>query len=356
MRIISFLSLISLAFAGLILSSCDTNVDLIEEGKETSVLYGFLDPTIDTQFVKITKTFVTEGSAFDGAMDPALSEYQDLEAYVYALDENEDTINTFLLEEKTVTDKDSGAFYYPVQTVYYFTGSVNPDYEYEISFFASDHDVVSKAAVVGDFKNNITTSTSVINLVTSFNVSGSTYRNKFIKLTSVKNVKRYEFTFRYHYTEVYTDGTEKEKIISFKYPTLKTTSLNGGEEKDYVIDGEAFFQSVASKIISENNEDNVERRIIGTMDYIFEYAGKDFNTFIELNEPSTSINVEQNTYSNVTNAIGVWGSRGKTQFTEITFKRVFSNSYKEMAIGQFTTGLKFCSTDPGHAGDAWGCN
>jgi hypothetical protein len=356
MRLTTILSLISLVFTGFFISSCDTNVDLIEEGKETSVVYGFLDPTIDTQFVKITKTFVTTGNAFNAALDPEFSEYKDLEAYVYALNEDKDTLATFLLEEKTVTDKDSGAFYYPVQTVYYFIGPLNPDYDYQIDFFASDHDVVSKAAVVGDFVNNITTNTDVINLVTTFNVSGSIYRNKFIKLVSAENVKRYEFTFQYHYTEVYTDGTQKEKVMKFRFPTWLTGSLNGGEKNDIVINGEGFFQAVAARIISENNEDNIERRIIGSMDYVFEYAGKDLNTFIELNEPSTSINVEQNPYSNVTNGIGVWGSRGRTEFNDITFERLFSNSYKEMAIGQYTTGLKFCSTDPGHAGEPWGCN
>jgi len=357
MRTTPFLSLIFLVVFGFLIGSCETKVDLIDTTKEKAAVFGFLDPTVDTQFVKITKTFVTEGSAVEAAQDPEISEYKNLEAYVVSYD-GKDTIDTYLLQEKTVTDKDSGAFYYPVQTVYYFTEPLNDDYEYEISFTGSGNDVSSKVPVVGDFIPNITINDPTVKLVLQFSTSGSTkYIPKIIKdLISSKNVRSYEFTFRYHYKEVYTDGTEKEKFMDFKFPTWQTETLQGGEEHTYKIEGEAFFQFVANKIIAENNEDNVVRREIGTMDYIFEYAGDDLNTFMELSQPSTSINIEQNPFSNLNNAVGVWSSRGSSSFEDKIFELELSNSYKEMAIGQYTTGLKFCSTSPSHNGTAWGCN
>ena len=355
MRTTPFFSLVFLVVFGFLIGSCDTKVDLIDTTKEKAVVFGFLDPTVDTQFVKITKTFVTEGSAVEAAQDPENSEYKNLEAYVVAYDGN-DTVGTYLLQEKTVTDKDSGAFYYPVQTVYYFTEPLDDDYEYKISFTGSGNDVSALVPIVGDFKPNITTNNPTVKLVIQFSSSGSTYIPKIINLKSSKNVKRYDFTFRYHYKEVYTDGTEKEKFMDFKFPTWKTETLQGGEDQTYKIEGEAFFQFVANKIIAENNEDNIVRREIGTMAYIFEYTGDDLNTFLELSQPSTSINIEQNPYSNLTNAIGVWSSRGTNSFEDKIFELELSNSYKEMAIGQYTSGLKFCSTSPSHNGTAWGCN
>jgi len=355
MRFTSFRSITALLIIGFSINSCDTKVDLVEEGRETAVVYGFLDPNIDTQFVKITKSFVTDGNAIDAALDPVNSQYDNLEAYVTAFDDG-DTIDSYLLNEKIVTDKDSGAFYYPVQTVYYFTEPLNSDYTYNINFFGSDNDVSSSTSVAGNFRNDATTNSQTINLVYQFILGGSMYNNKSITLTSAENVKRYEFTFIFNYTEVYTDGTEKDKVMSFGYPAWETTYENGGEIQNIVIDGEEFFQDVAGRIIGENNEENVEKRIIGTMSYVFEYAGSDLNTFIELNQPSTSINVEQNPYSNITDGIGVWSTRGLTEFDDKIFELEQSNSYKELAIGQYTGGLKFCSMDPGHAGRAWGCN
>ena len=355
MRFTSYISITALLVIGFSINSCDTKVDLVEEGRETAVIYGFLDPNIDTQFVKITKSFITEGSAIDAALYPENSQYDNLEAYVTAYDDG-DTVDSYLLYEKIVNDKDSGAFYYPTQMVYYFTEPLNSDYTYDINFFGSDNDVSSSTSVVGDFKNDATTNSPTINLVFQFDVGGSIYNNKPIRLTSAKNAKRYEFTFVFNYIEVYTDGTQKEKVINFGYPDWETSSLNGGEINNYLIDGETFFQSIAGRIISEDNEENVEKRIIGTMNYVFEYAGSDLNTFIELNQPSTSINVEQNPYSNISNGIGVWSTRGLADFDDIIFELQFSNSYKELAIGQYTGGLKFCSTQQGHDGTLWGCN
>lgn len=334
------------------ISSCSTDVDLIEEGSESAVVTGFIDPTVDTQFVKITKTFVTEGSAVDAALDPTFSEYSNLTAYVIAYDGN-DSVDSYLLQEKTVTNKDSGAFYYPVQTVYYFTEPIDFDYTYGLSFFGSDKQVSAFADVVGAFKNNTNIETPTINLVSFFNVNGSTYQSKNLVFIASKNVRRYEFTLRYYYTEQYTDGTSQEKFMDFTDPAWITGSLSGTEEVQFNIVGEEFYQAVAGRIQAQNNEANVDKRIIGRLTYTFEYTGDDFNTFIELSEPSTSINVEQNPFTNIENGIGLWSSRGSSFFDD---KELSFSSIQEMAIGQFTTDFKFCSDDPGHNGTSWGCN
>ena len=336
----------------LLLTACDTSVDLIDEGKETAVVYGFLDPGVDTQFVKITHTFVTEGSAVEAAQDPEQSEYQDLEAYVIAYDNN-DSVDSWLLDEKIVTDKDSGAFYYPVQTVYYFTAPLNYDYEYELSFFGSGKEVKSRTRPVGEFIPNNSILFPNFSLVSQFDVNGSVYINKNVALVSSENTRRYEFSYVFNFTEVYADGTKKERKMVFKAGDWITESDIGGEAHEYLIEGEVFFQAIAGKLESEGINDNVVKREIGNVDYIFEYAGEELNSFIELSEPSTSVNVEQNPYTNIENGIGVWSSRGREEFYDKKFTLL---SIKELAIGQYTGTYKFCSTDPAHNGTGWGCN
>jgi hypothetical protein len=343
----------------LFIYSCTTKVDLVQEGLEKSVVYGFIDPTVDTQFVKITKTFATEGNAFDSAQDPSLSEYQNLEAYIVVYD-GSDSVNAYLLQEKIVTDKDSGAFYYPVQTVYYtdeivFGANNDPqyDYDFEVQFSASGNDVSSKVAVVGAFEPNNTQSFPNISLVAIFNESGSSYQDYGMIVTQSKNTRRYEFTLRYHYIEEYINGTQKAKYMDFAYSEWITNGLSGNEDHSFIINGESFFSGVGTRLASQDNEDNVSRRIIGKIDYIFDYAGDDFNTFIELSEPSTSFNSELNPYTNITNGLGVWGSRGQAVFVD---KKLEAKSIQEMALGQYTIDYKFCSDDPGHVGLSYGCN
>lgn len=347
-----------LLLLGLILSvyACETKVDLVAEGEEVPVVFGFIDPTLDTQFVKITKSFITEGSAFDAAMDPSLSEYENLEAYIIEWDGN-DSINGYLLQEKIVTDKDSGVFYYPVQTVYFtddivFTSDNDPkyDHEFEVRFSESGRDVSSKIEVVGAFKTNNFQSFNSVVLVSIYDPSGSSYQDKPMTVTPIDNVKRCEFTLRYHYREFYMDGSEEDKYMDFNYSPWIVE--NSTLQYPFMINGENFYSGVASRLVTQNNEANILKRVIGELEYIFDYAEEDFNTFIELSEPASSFNSEQNPYTNVTNGIGVWGSRGQAIFIG---KKLDSKSIEEMSLGQYTIDYLFCSDDPGHSGLDYGC-
>jgi hypothetical protein len=339
--------------------SCTTKVDLVAEGEEKSVVFGFIDPTVDTQFVKITKTFATEGNAYDSALDPSLSEYSNLEAYILKMD-GDDTVATYLLQEKTVTDKDSGVFYYPVQTVYYtdeinFSGNSDPNYgyTYQLQFTALGVDVKSEVPVVGPFETNNTQAIGTISFVNVFNPAGSNYANYLMIVNLITNVKRYEFTLRYNYTEFYNDGSFKEKFMDFKYPPYIAANTSGSSTYQFFIDGEQFYSSIGARLGAQDNEDNVSKRVIGKLDYIFDYAGDEYNTYIELSRPSSTINSEQNPYSNVDNGVGVWGSRGQTVFID---KRLLLPSIDEMVFGQYTIDYKFCSDDIAYQGQSIYCD
>lgn len=324
--------------------ACETKVDLIAEGEENPIVYGFLSPSTDTQFVKITKSFITEGNAFENALDPSLSEYENLDAWIVAWDGN-DSVASYLLHEKTVTNKDSGVFYYPVQTVYYtdeivFFDGNDPqyDYDFEIMFNASNRDVSSKTKVVGEFITNNTQAFDLINFVSIFDINGSDYSSKLMTIDPSVNAKRYEFTFRFHYVEEYNDGSEANKYMDFNYTPWIREDLNSLVPYKFNIKGENFFQGVESRLIAEDNEANVSRRVIGKVDYIFDYAGVDLNTFIELSQPATSFNSEQNPYTNIDNGIGVWSSRAQAVFID----KYFGNpTIHEFENGQYTGAYKF---------------
>ena len=69
---LSAIAAVSLA----LFSSCDTDVDLTAPYASTTVVFGLLDPQADTQFVKITKTFLGDGNLNDYAMIRDSSEYK----------------------------------------------------------------------------------------------------------------------------------------------------------------------------------------------------------------------------------------------------------------------------------------
>ena len=147
--------------------------------------------------------------------------------------------------------------------------------------------------------------------------AGSSYQDYGMIVTQSKNTRRYEFTLRYHYIEEYINGTQKAKYMDFGYSEWITNGLSGNEDHSFIINGESFFSSVGTRLASQDNEDNVSRNASsGRSDYIFDYAGDEYNTYIELSKPSSTINSELNPYTNVDNGVGVWGSRGQTVFID----------------------------------------
>ena len=91
-------------------SACETDVDLNAPYKSTTIVFGLLDPGADTQFVKITKTFLGNGNNLEYAQIRDSSEYQWEEFNFIHLEEyNPNTgniINTYALQEMTITNKD----------------------------------------------------------------------------------------------------------------------------------------------------------------------------------------------------------------------------------------------------------
>ncbi|MBO5853785.1 MAG: DUF4249 family protein, partial [Bacteroidales bacterium] len=57
----------------LIFNSCNTDVNIYNEGEETTVVYGYLDVDADTNYLKITKSFV--GDVIENGQNYNMSNY-----------------------------------------------------------------------------------------------------------------------------------------------------------------------------------------------------------------------------------------------------------------------------------------
>lgn len=50
--------------------SCTTDIDLYADYKQVPIIYGLLDATADTNYIKITRAFYVEGDAYQVALNP----------------------------------------------------------------------------------------------------------------------------------------------------------------------------------------------------------------------------------------------------------------------------------------------
>ena len=102
-----------------LLSSCTTDFELNAEYDEIPVIFGILDQSVDTQFVKINKSFIGGGDNMSYAAINDSSLYSNV---VGRVEEYVDDVltETFPLEEMWVTNLDEGIFYTDSQKVYFF--------------------------------------------------------------------------------------------------------------------------------------------------------------------------------------------------------------------------------------------
>ena len=372
---LSAIAAISLAF----LSSCETEVDLTAPYASTTVVFGLLDPQADTQFVKITKTFLGDGNLNDYAMIRDSSEYKWEEFSSLRIEEyvtgNPNPIAIHNLQPITIHDKDvNGMFYGPEQTVYYFASpsGINPNAKYKlVADFVSRPDIFAWTNVIPSAdvffqspQTNLGLSFAATNTVTG----AIDYRdNVSIRWTPIDNAEIYDLALRFYYTEnLYSDDaltqlvSSTEKFIDWKIGTFNADAidLNSGYY-NLTFNAEPFFSYLGTNLTADTHI----RREVGTYDgnktRAFELrmglANDELKTFINVNNPVTGIIQERPSYTNVVGGLGLFASRASAYVLNIPLESGNGTSnINALMNGIYTADLNFC--DPNPSNTEFTCN
>jgi hypothetical protein len=333
MRFIKGLILISL----ILFWGCTTKFDINAEKQDITVVYGLLNQADSTQFVKITKAFLGDVSAYELAQDPSLSSYgDDLSVKVEEIT-NGNVGRSFILQKTIITDKDTGVFYAPNQEVYKFkpVPLLNEQSIYKIT-------------VTNIVTQKVTTATT--SLVKSFSIQKPAYNqaNPILGMTnqsgdyvtydaqwrSAINGRVYEPFFRFHFKEANkTTFDTIDKYIDWKFGSVNSTRLDGSEDMVVSYNSEGFYKNIQAKVPIDANVD----RIIGKVDFILTVGGDDLSIYIDLNKPSSSIIQERPSYTNVSNGIGIFSSRFEKKYSY----RLSQYSVDKLLNGSYTSQLGF---------------
>ncbi len=326
----------------LFLGGCSTEIDINAPYKKTTVIYGFLSSdangdgtsnALDTQWVKINKTFLGAGdnSVFAGIRDS--SEYKEEDFVTKVVQQLHDgaVVNEFPLFSKEVSNKSTqGVFYAPLQTVYYFippaTG-LNSEDEYKILLQFNDGREVSATTNIVDFgqfmwQSPQAGSTLSLAKVVQGSTDVSYNKNVIIKWYPAKNAAIYDATLRLNYTEIVysnpqwtgTPLSSTTKFIDYNLGTTYSSRLTPSGHLEVYFNGESFYQYVATTLEKNPNI----RRQLGTFEdgktRCFEIrlgvGNKLLEDYINVNTPSTGIVQEKPTYTNVSNGLGLFAGRG----------------------------------------------
>lgn len=275
---------------------CSNTVDLYADYKDITIVYGLLDISDDTTWIKITKAFLGPGNALGLAKNPDSSNYPyKLNASLVARKNSID--QTIVLDTITIHNKKAGdsVFYYPNQLMYYTTTPMDGEATYTLNITDADHTIKAQTAVIKNFLI-----TKPVNRISFTSTVGD------IEWNSAPNGKRYEVELVFNYTEWapgYADTLSLQMNWFLGVEVSKST--DGGENMLKTYSGDAFYARVQAEIPVIDNV----KRWAGPVDVIISAASQEFHIYIEVNGANGNMLQEVPIYTNVDNGIGIFGSR-----------------------------------------------
>jgi hypothetical protein len=123
---------------------------------------------------------------------------------------------------------------------------------------------------------------------------------------------RYEFHLIFNYTELTFDDQLYDKSLILA--SGQVFPQGGSGELYYYYKDNNFFTSCINNIPYDDPaiEGTIKERYTGKVQVLVYAASGEFNLFMQVYEPSTSIVQEKPTYTNIENGIGIFSSRYKT--------------------------------------------
>ena len=318
-----FLSLSLLACLAFF-NACTTDVDLYAEYKDIPIIYGLLNATVDTNFIRINRAFSGSNDTHINANEVALiadsCNYPGkLKAYIVEYktgygNQYLPTGDTLMLDTMTIRDKEEGIFYAPYQKVYYTTdkekfanNSENSKYKYKLYVFKGNDTITGETGVVGggSFK--------IINSSLHFSSDANDKSSK-IKFTAADNAVFYDMKFIFTYHESINGGPMVEKQVSYSCGTKNVDELSSeGGSLFFSYSNKVLFTlleaAIGADTIYDTNHPNVVRYFDGHPIQIKLSAGADeLYNYIQVNSESTFLQSVPD-YTNIKGGYGVFSSR-----------------------------------------------
>jgi hypothetical protein len=291
----------------MLMVSCETDFDINSDWKDITVVYGLIDQTDSVHFIKINKAFLGNGNALQYASVEDSSSYRN-NLEVKLIERRGNISNDIIFDTTSVYNKEPGVFYFPHQILYKSTEPLNQEDSLflKIRNKITGKEISSSTSLIHDF----TIDRPSQGLKTFEFKRSDTNEKKFVWVSAV-NGKRYQVTIRFFFKESSAPGDTLVRSVEWIQSPQISAHASGGEpmESNYV--NEKFFTTCISQIpyMDQAKEANVDSRQVLHVDFIFSAIGDAMNTYLEVNEPSTSVLQDKPEYTNINNGIGIFSCR-----------------------------------------------
>ena len=327
--------------------ACETDFEVNADWTETTVVYGLLDQSLDTQKVVIYKAFLGEESAFQMAQQIDSIYYQEDEIIVslFGID-GEDTLQFINLNYFVNDNREDGIFNNDYTIQYITTEQLdhNLDYHLEIRNVETGNIVKSQTKLISPLEIN----PGFTDEITFFR--NNEYRNFKLKWESSSYARLYKPFLRFYYYEKNIDTGELEfKYIEKSFPQILTINAQAGLDMEISITGESFYYFIKNTLEENTNLLRINAKELedGLTDYEFWKGGIDFrflvggetiSQYIEINNLPDVVFQDPPTYTNIENGIGIFSSRLNASMTG---KYLDFNSLRHLSNSDLTEDLGF---------------
>lgn len=305
-------------------NACTTDVDLYADYKDIPVVYGLLNATQDTNYVRINRAFSGSNDNHINANEVALiadsCNYPGkLRAYIVEYKQGygnnyEPTGDTLTLDTITLHDKEEGIFYSPNQKVYFTTdkykftnNNSHSKYLYKLFVHKGDDTITAKTGIVGGENFKITTSS--LNFRSAYSINSGK-----IKFNPADNAVFYDLEFVFTYHESHNGGPMVDKQVSYSCGSKNIDELTPESGQYFFTYNENILfnllkDAIGSDTIYDINHPNVERSFDTKPILIKLSAGADeLYNYIQVNSQSGFSQTVPD-YTNITGGYGVFSSR-----------------------------------------------
>jgi hypothetical protein len=314
------------------------------------VILGLLNQADTVQYIKINKAFLGEGNVYQMATIHDSTNYNHLLNVTLQEFTNGNQTGTFIVDTTTSIAQDPGLFsnspnqvLYRVKTPASHPLVSNAEYRLTVVNPATGYTATGKTNLVQN-PGTVTWSGNSNPTAYDFFRLGTTLGNQPFKLAwkSGPAGRLYQTVMRFHYTEYNLSGVS-EQYVDKQFGQFVTATTIGNEDFAVALPWSEFVSLIANTV---PNTPGVFKRVFGKCELLIYVAHDEFNTYLQVNKPVSSITGDKPVYTNINNGIGLFSAR-LTYDDTVHFKKPLANA----TINNATYDSRICNL---HFADANG--
>ena len=326
------------AIAALALGSCSNKVDLYTDDGEHTIIYSIIDAEADTNFVKITKSFVGNAQEMAQNYDNSNYKYDDIDVKFSGVFEGNNNIQTVQLDtiSKWIPSEEGSVFYSGRRQTYYYLKNKAPyklkegeTYTITVKRKSDGAKITAKTKTINTFRYRKPLSNYIFNFDSKkFTIE---WAGEDVTINFMTTAAYFEICAYFHFTEQMPGSTEEvSRSIAWPLGSDKAENLfrTSGNTSFYALtfNPESIYTVLRNNDYLKNNSPYGVRRYFEDFEIKISAIGEElYNYYIITN--STSAIQDVPNYTNVDNGYGLVSSR----VAKSTFHKINQTSRQKIA-------------------------